>query len=99
MDKIVIKVPTSQTGNAEVGVPEKGFVTYVDEAGKEHTVAFDTTTARAAGDITIDLGSQVAVKKISIAKGVHDRLEDYYIRATDFSVIEEMTEKLFKEIF
>ena len=40
-----------------------------------------------------------AVKKISIAKGVHDRLEDYYIRATDFSVIEEMTEKLMKEIF
>ena len=40
-----------------------------------------------------------AVKKISIAKGIHDRLEDYYIRATDFSVIEEMTENLMKEIF
>lgn len=40
-----------------------------------------------------------AVKKISVAKGIHDRLEDYYIRATDFSVIEEMTEKLMKEIF
>lgn len=66
MDKIVIKVPTTQTSNDEVGIPEKGFVTYVDDAGKEHTVSFDTTTARAAGDITIDLGSQVAVKKISI---------------------------------
>ena len=40
-----------------------------------------------------------AVRKISVAKGIHDRLEDYYIRATDFSVIEEITEKLFKEIF
>jgi hypothetical protein len=40
-----------------------------------------------------------AVRKISVAKGIHDRLEDYYIRATDFSVIEEMTEKLMKEIF
>ena len=39
-----------------------------------------------------------AVKKISIAKGVHDRLEDYYIRATDFSVIAEKTEKLLKEL-
>ena len=40
-----------------------------------------------------------AVKKISIAKGIHDRLEDYYIRATDFSVIEEITDDLMKEIF
>ena len=40
-----------------------------------------------------------AVRKISVAKGIHDRLEDYYIRATDFSMIEEMTEKLMKEIF
>jgi len=40
-----------------------------------------------------------AVKKISVAKGIHDRLEDYYIRATDFSVIEEIGDKLFKEIF
>ncbi|MBE6748472.1 MAG: hypothetical protein E7557_04485 [Ruminococcaceae bacterium] len=40
-----------------------------------------------------------AVKKISVAKGIHDRLEDYYIRATDFSVIEEITENLMKEIF
>ena len=40
-----------------------------------------------------------AVKKISVAKGIHDRLEDYYIRATDFSVIDEICEKLFKEVF
>lgn len=40
-----------------------------------------------------------AVRKISVAKGIHDRLEDYYIRATDFSVIEEIGDKLFKEIF
>lgn len=66
MDQIVIKVPTTQTINDEVGIPEKGFVTYVDDAGKEYTKPFDTTTARAAGDITIDLGLQVAVKKISI---------------------------------
>ena len=42
---------------------------------------------------------QEVVRKISVAKGVHDRLEDYYIRATDFAVIDEITEKLFKEIF
>jgi hypothetical protein len=42
---------------------------------------------------------QEAVRKISVAKGLHDRLEDYYIRATDFAVIDEITEKLFKEIF
>ena len=40
-----------------------------------------------------------AVRKISVAKGIHDRLEDYYIRATDFSVIDEIGDKLFKEIF
>ena len=41
---------------------------------------------------------EAAVKKISVAKGVHDRLEDYYIRATDFSVVDEISEKLLKEI-
>ncbi len=40
-----------------------------------------------------------AVRKVSSAKAVHDRLEDYYIRATDFSVIEEIGEKIHKEIF
>lgn len=68
MEQIVIKVPSTQTlNNDEAGIPEKGFVTYVDESGKEQTIPFDNTTTRSgSGDVVIDLGSQVAVKKISI---------------------------------
>ncbi len=67
MEQVVIKVPTTQTVNTdEVGIPEKGFVVYTDESGKEHKVPFDNSMARSTGDIVIDLGSQVAVKKISI---------------------------------
>lgn len=39
-----------------------------------------------------------AVKRMSAAKGLHDRLEEYYIKATDFSVIDEKCEKLIKEL-
>jgi len=39
-----------------------------------------------------------AVKKLSIAKDIHDRLEEYYIKATDFDVINEMGEKILKSI-
>ena len=68
MEQVVIKVPANQTfNNDEVGIPEKGFVSYIDDLGKEYTVPFDNTVTRSAsGDIVIDLGSQVAVKKISI---------------------------------
>ena len=39
-----------------------------------------------------------AVKKLSLAKDIHDRLEDYYIKATDFDVINEIGEKVLKSI-
>lgn len=39
-----------------------------------------------------------AVKKLSIAKGLHDKLEEYYIAATDFSIVEEKQEKICREV-
>lgn len=39
-----------------------------------------------------------AVKKLSIAKALHDQLEDYYIKATDFDIINEIGEKILKAI-
>ncbi len=39
-----------------------------------------------------------AVRKLSLAKDIHDRLEDYYIKATDFNVINEIGEKILKAI-
>lgn len=35
-----------------------------------------------------------AVRKLSLAKDFHDRLEDYYIKSTDFDVINGITEKI-----
>lgn len=39
-----------------------------------------------------------AVKKLSIAKDIHDRLEEYYIKATDFDTINEIGEKILRAI-
>lgn len=39
-----------------------------------------------------------AVRKLSLAKDIHDRLEEYYIKATDFDVINEIGEKILKSI-
>lgn len=39
-----------------------------------------------------------AVRKLSLAKTIHDQLEDYYIKATDFDVINEIGEKILKSI-
>lgn len=39
-----------------------------------------------------------AVRRMSVAKGLHDKLEEYYIKATDFSVIDEKCEKLISEL-
>lgn len=39
-----------------------------------------------------------AVKKLSIAKDIHDRLEDYYIKATDFDIINDISNKILKAI-
>ena len=38
-----------------------------------------------------------AVRKLSIALDIHDRLEEYYIKATDFNVINNITEKILTE--
>lgn len=63
MEQVVIKAPNSE------GAPSKGFITYEDENGIVKEVEFSkNTNSRSTGneDIVIDLGSQVAVKKISI---------------------------------
>lgn len=39
-----------------------------------------------------------AVKKISAAKGLHDTLEEYYIRAVDFEKIDKICENALKKI-
>ena len=35
-----------------------------------------------------------AVRKLSLAKDTHDRLEEFYIKATDFEVINDISEKI-----
>ena len=37
-----------------------------------------------------------AVRKMSLAKNSHDKLEEFYIKATDFNVINEITDKLLR---
>ncbi len=39
-----------------------------------------------------------AVRKMSAAKGLHDKLEEFYIKATDFSVIDEKCEEILKSL-
>lgn len=39
-----------------------------------------------------------AVRKLSLALEIHDRLEEYYIKATDFDVIDRISEDLIKTI-
>jgi hypothetical protein len=39
-----------------------------------------------------------AVRKLSLALDIHNRLEEYYIKATDFDIINEISEKVLKEI-
>ena len=39
-----------------------------------------------------------AVRKMSLAKDFHDRLEEYYIKATDFDVINEISDKIISGI-
>ena len=38
------------------------------------------------------------VKKLILAKDIHDKLEEYYINATDFGVIDEIGDKIIKSI-
>ncbi len=39
-----------------------------------------------------------SVKKLILAKDIHDKLEDYYIDATDFGVIDDIGDKIIKSI-
>lgn len=69
MEQVVIKAPTSSTSE-NAGAPETGNIEYTDENNQKHTVPFDNSNIRksrsGSDDIVIDLGSQVAVKAISI---------------------------------
>ncbi len=75
MEQIVLKGSKNST-NENAGMPEAGSITYTDENGVQKTIEFnsnsgDASTASAYsrnvdGDIVIDLGTQVAVKQISI---------------------------------
>lgn len=65
MEQVVIKAPISSNENA--GAPETGNIEYTDEKGQTHTVPFNNSNVRSGSDdIVIDLGSQIAVKSISI---------------------------------
>ena len=68
MEQIIIK--SSSRSNENVGAPETGFINYINENGEEIKVPFDNSNVRkskdGSDDIVIDLGSQVAVKEISI---------------------------------
>ncbi len=81
MEQVVIKAPKA-SNNENAGAPSKGWITYTDANGNEKEIPFGDNAAEVAsygieegqpkattsenGDIVIDLGSQVAVKKISI---------------------------------
>lgn len=39
-----------------------------------------------------------SIKKLILAKDIHDKLEEYYIKATDFDVINEIGDKIIKSI-
>lgn len=68
MEKIVIKSPSISTENA--GAPEAGVIKYKTVDGKVLEKTFDAKTTRnstsSTEDIVIDLGTQVAVKEITI---------------------------------
>ncbi len=40
-----------------------------------------------------------AVKKLKLALSIHDRLEEYYIKATDFDIVNEKAEKIINSIY
>lgn len=68
MEQVVIKAPALPSENA--GAPETGNIEYIDAEGNNHSVPFNNRNVRksrsGSDDIVIDLGSQVAVKSISI---------------------------------
>ena len=65
MEKIVIKAPVNTSEDA--GAPEAGVVRYTDINGNVVEKSFDNSKTRSSNeDIVIDLGTQVAVKEITI---------------------------------
>lgn len=67
MEQIVIKSPEDTD---DAGAPSAGFITYEDEDGNTHEVEFGNedidSHSSESDDLVIDLGTQVAVKQISI---------------------------------
>lgn len=68
MEQIIIRAPEKESDDASA--PSRGSIIVVDENEEEHEVKFDDKNvvkrSSASNDIVIDLGSQIAVKKISI---------------------------------
>lgn len=69
MEQVVIKAPTSTSEDA--GMPETGFIEYkVDGSDEVQKVPFNKDNVKksrsGSDDLVIDLGSQIAVKEISI---------------------------------
>ncbi|WP_195939948.1 M60 family metallopeptidase [Romboutsia sp. 1001713B170131_170501_G6] len=69
MEQVVIKAPTSTSEDA--GMPETGFIEYkVDGSDEVQKVPFNGGNVKksrsGSDDLVIDLGSQIAVKEISI---------------------------------
>lgn len=67
MESVVIK--GSENGSDDAGLPSQGYITYTDVDGNVQTVEFNENNLQRSGaseDVVIDLGSQVAVKQISI---------------------------------
>lgn len=72
MEQIVLKSP-EYSSNEDAALPSTGTITYEDENGNINTISFPNENSESAtfrntesGDLVIDLGKQVAVKKISI---------------------------------
>ena len=48
--------------------------------------------------VTYGAGGGTSDFTVSLAKDVHDKLEAYYVNATDFDVINEISEKIISRI-
>ena len=67
MESVVIK--GSAVEGEDASIPSQGYITYTDVDGNTETVPFNEENLKRSGasnDVVIDLGSQVAVKQISI---------------------------------
>ena len=50
------------------------------------------------GMITKAEMAEEAVRRLSVARQVHDQLEEYYIKATDFDVINEIGDRIISSL-